>query len=69
MKDNKLTVNQNNLKSLFVYSLLNGFELKTVKLIGVKMIQSYQELMKEYKGEDYYNSLIESFAEVLKVAG
>jgi len=66
---NKLTVNQNNLKSLFVYSLLNGFELKTVKLIGVKMIQSYQELMKEYKGEDYYNSLIESFAEVLKVAG
>ena len=33
------------------------------------MIQSYQELMKEYKGEDYYNSLIESFAEVLKVAG
>jgi len=33
------------------------------------MIKSYQELIKEYKAEDYYDPLIESFAEVLKVAG
>ena len=65
----KLTANPNTIKSLFIYSLLNGFTLKMLRSTSLKMIQSYQELIKEYKGEDYYNQLIESFAQVLKIAG
>lgn len=57
------------LKNLFIQTLLQGFNKKTLFPLSLRMLKSYRELKKEYKQPEYYNFLMQSFKEVLAYAG